>query len=116
MVTASVFGAAAFFQPAVGRAFLDGQDAFARSINDDVYGPELIATVGVGLLLMVVGAVLLGRAAARSGVAPAWAGWLFAVAVPVFALAGFTLEVLQPVAGVLVAASGVALARAVSSS
>ena len=111
---ASVFGVAAFFQPAVGRAFEDGAEAAARSINEDVYGPAVFATVGIGLLLMIIGAILLGRGAATSGAAPRWAGWLFAVAVPVFAIAGFTIEILQPIAGLAVAISGFGLARAAS--
>ena len=115
VVTASVFGVAAFFQPAVGRAFLDGHHAIARSINADVYGPRVFGMVGVGLLLMIVGAALLGRAAGRSDVAPAWAGRLFALAVPAFAVTGLTFEVLQPVAGLVVALSGGMLARGVPS-
>ena len=114
VVTTSVFGIAAFFQPAVGRLFQDGDEAAARSINDDVYGPEVVTIVAVGVVLMIVGAILLGRAAARSTVAPAWAAWLFAASVPVFAVAGFTIEILQPIAGVAVAVSGFALARSIS--
>ena len=114
VVTASVFGVAAFFQPAVGRLFEEGGEAAARSINDDVYGPEVVTMVGVGTLLMIVGAFLMGRAAARSTLAPAWAAWLFAASVPVFVVAGFTIEILQPIAGIAVAVSGLALARSVS--
>ena len=109
------FAVAAFFQPAIGRAFHDGHDAVARAVNEDVYGPELFATIGLGLLLFVVGAGLLGRAANRSGVAPVWAGRAFAIAAPVFAVSGLTLEILQPFAGLVIAASAAALARAVSS-
>ena len=109
------FAVAAFFQPAIGRAFHDGHDAVARAVNEDVYGPELFATIGLGLLLFIVGAALLGRAAHRSGVAPVWAGRAFALAAPVFAVSGLTLEVLQPLAGLVIAAGAAALARAVSS-
>ena len=35
---ASLFGVAAFAQPAIGRAFLDGERAVAETINADVYG------------------------------------------------------------------------------
>ena len=111
----SGFAVAAFFQPAIGRAFHDGHDAVARAVNDDVYGPELFATIGLGLLLFIVGAALLGRAANRSGVAPVWAGRAFALAAPVFAVSGLTLEILQPLAGLVIAVSAAALARAVSS-
>ena len=108
------FGVAAFFQPAIGRAFHDGHDAVARAVNEDVYGAELIATIGVGLLLFITGAAVLGRAANRAGM-PRWAGTTFAVVAPLFAVAGFSIEILQPVAGLLLAVSGAALARAVSS-
>ena len=109
------FAVAAFFQPAIGRAFQDGHDAVSRTINDDVYGAELFATIGIGLLLFIVGAALLGSAANRSGLVPVWAGRMFALAVPVFAIAGLSLEILQPVAGVLIAVSSAAMARGVTS-
>ena len=115
VLTTAVFGVAAFFQPAVGRAFLGGQDAAARSINEDVYGTEVFTTVGVALLLMILGAALLAAAASRSGVAPRWAAWVFALAVPAFAVTGLTFEVVQPIAGLLVALSGGVLARGASS-
>ena len=109
------FAVAAFFQPAIGRAFQDGHDAVSRTVNEDVYGPELFTTIGVGLLLFIVAAALLGRAANRSGLVPVWAGRMFALAVPLFAIAGLTLEILQPVAGILIAVSTAVMARAVSS-
>ena len=112
MLTTSVFGVAAFFQPALREAFLDGQEASARSSNEDVYGPALFATVGIGLLLWLLGVVQLGRAIRRAGVTPAWVGLAFAVAGPVFAIAGFSLEFLQPVAGfVLGGTAAVAASR-----
>ena len=113
MMTAG-FAVAAFFQPAVGRAFQDGHDAVTRDINDDVYGPELFAMIGLGLVLFIVGAALLGHAANRSGAVPVWAGRLFALGAPAFAVAGFSVEILQPVAGVLLAVASVVLARGLS--
>jgi hypothetical protein len=114
VVTASVFGVAAFFQPAVGRAYLEGQQAVARAINADVYGTEVFAVVGAGLLLMIIGAVLLGSAAARARVGPVWAGILFAVAVPVFAIGGQIFGILRTVAGLAIVISTAVIARAVS--
>jgi hypothetical protein len=42
---ASVFGAAAFAQPAIGRASARNPDE-AMKVNDDVHGSALFATVG----------------------------------------------------------------------
>src|SRR3712207_2699280 len=64
-LTTAVFGVAAFFQPAIGDAFLAGNEAVARSVNEDVYGPALFATVGVGLVLWMFGVIQLGRAIHR---------------------------------------------------
>jgi hypothetical protein len=109
----SVFGVAAFFQPAVGRAWLDGARAVAEVVNEDVYeAPPLFAMVGVALLLFVAGAILLGRAAVRAGLGPTWAGVLFAVGVPLFGIGGQLLSFLHPIAGLLLMASGIALALA----
>jgi hypothetical protein len=118
VVTSSVFGVAAFFQPALGRAYLQGQQAVAQAINSDVYldAPELFAVVGAGILLMIAGAVLLGWSAARAGVGPAWAGVLFAVAVPVFAIGGQIFGILHTVAGLAIVISSAVLARAVTAS
>ena len=115
VVTSSVFGVAAFFQPAVGRAYLEGQQAVARAINSEVYDAvEVFAVVGVGILLMMAGAVLLGWAAARAGVGPAWAGVLFAVGVPVFAIGGQIFNIVHTVAGLAIVISSAVLARAVT--
>ena len=116
VLTASVFGIAAFFQPAVGRAYLDGQQGAARAINADVYGSEVLAMVGVGVLLMITGAVLLGSAAARARVGPVWAGIVFAVAVPMFAIGGQLVGILHTVAGLAIVVSTALLSLAVHSS
>jgi len=64
----------------------------------------------------MAGAVLLGWAAARAGVGPAWAGVVFAVAVPVFAIGGQIFNILHTVAGLAVVISSAVLARAVTAS
>src|SRR3954447_20226019 len=67
VLNTALFGAAAFAQPAIGRAFAAGSgDAVA--LNGDVYGPALFATAGAALLSWTAGAVLLG--AARGGAVP----------------------------------------------
>jgi hypothetical protein len=112
VITPSVFGVAAFFQPAVGRMYLDGEREVAVAINEDVYGPDVFATVGIALLLMVVGGILLGRAAARARLGPAWAGTTFAVAVPVFTVGGQILSFLHPVGGIAIVVSSAVIAAA----
>ncbi|MDE9366700.1 hypothetical protein PZ938_13885 [Luteipulveratus sp. YIM 133132] len=108
VVTASVFGAAAFAQPAIGRAYLDGA-AGVVPLNDDVYGTPLVLTAVVGLLLLAAGAVLLGMSLRRSGLRGP--GLAYAVLLPLFAVAGFTVEVAQPVAAVGLAVAAVLIAR-----
>jgi hypothetical protein len=110
---ASIFGVAAFAQPAIGRAFLDGEAAAAEAINADVYGGPLVATAALSLVLFVAGGVLLGGAARRVGPWPRWAGTAFAAGLTVFAVGVFIdVPFLQPLAGIGVAVAGVAIARA----
>jgi hypothetical protein len=114
VLTPSVFGLAAFFQPAVGRTYLAGQRSVAQSINSDVYGPDVFAMVGVSLFLMIIGAVLLGSAAVRAKLGPRWSGVLFAIAVPVFTIGGQLFSFLHPIAGVAITISGIVLAARAS--
>ena len=57
----TLFGAATFAQPAIGRAYLAGQQA-AVAINSDLYGAPAAAVGLTGGLLYSAGAVLLGVA------------------------------------------------------
>lgn len=84
-LTAAVFGAAAFAQPALGRAFL-GNNGDALAMYNDIYAVPLFATAMLGLLLFVVGGVVAGLACSASGELPRWAGWLLAASVPLFAV------------------------------
>jgi hypothetical protein len=110
---ASIFGVAAFAQPAIGRAFLDGDRAVAEAINADVYGGPLFATAALSLLSFVAGGILLGGAARRVGMWPRWAGVTFATSITVFAI-GAVVEVpfLQPLAAIGLTVAGVTIARA----
>jgi hypothetical protein len=104
----SVFGVAAFAQPAIGRAFLAGSEAAAVAINADAYGSPLLATALPGLLLFTTGLILFGVAVARAG-ADAWpraAGIGLAVGGPLFAVVGFVLaNAVQTVGAALLLAS-----------
>ena len=105
----SIFAAAAYAQPAIGRAFLDGMPG-AESLYDQVYGAPLLTAFALGALTFVSGALLLGRALARTKPALRFAGWTYGVALVVFLVAGFTVSVLQPVAAAVACAAGVVAA------
>jgi hypothetical protein len=107
----SVFGVAAFAQPAIGHAFLTGQTAEAATINNTIYGPLLLTTALPGVLLLGVGFVLFGVAVTRSEWLPRTAGMLFTVSGPLFAMIGFTSEPVQTLSAALMTASTVWIAR-----
>jgi hypothetical protein len=109
---ASVFGVAAFFQPAVGRSFLGGGGDVAVAINEDVYGGSIFIMVGLSQLLFIVGGIMLGIASSRRQMLPRWAGVTFAASVALFVLTFFLFDVIQPLAGVGIAVAGVGFAVA----
>ena len=108
----TLFGAATFAQPAIGRAYLAGQQA-AVAINSDLYGASAVVVGLTGGLLYSAGAVLLGVALWRVGTLPRWAGILYAVAVPLISIVGLAVGVAQPVGAVLIIISGTWIADAV---
>jgi hypothetical protein len=105
----ALFGVAAFAQPAIGRAFLDGASG-VRELNDDVYGTPLFATAGIGFVFFLAGGILLGVAIARVGRPLRWVGIGFAASLVLFVLGFLLLDIAQPIAGALLAAVGVVLA------
>jgi hypothetical protein len=104
-LTTSVFGVAAFAQPAIGRAYLGGHTDQAVAINSDVYGPPLFATALPGLLLFALGIGLFGAAVARCVWLPRWAGIGFALGGALFAIVGFLVGEVQPFGAALMAVS-----------
>jgi hypothetical protein len=111
ILSTSVFGVAAFAQPAIGRAYLSGDTEQAVSINSDVYGIPLFATALPGLLLFATGNVLFGLAVARSGRFPMWTGIGFALGGVLFAIIGFLFGTVQPFGGVVMAVSAAWIAH-----
>lgn len=105
----SIFGVAAFAQPAMGRLFLNGQPN-ALDFYNQVYAVPLFATVSVGLWLFVIGGVFTGIAIARSGCLPRWTGWVYAIAMVGFALSNFLLPVGQSVMSALLFVATIAIA------
>ena len=105
----ALFGVAAFAQPAIGRAFLDGASG-VRELNDDVYGTPLFAAAAIGFLFFLAGGILLGVAIARVARPLRWVGIGYAASLVLFVLGFLVLDIAQPIAGALLAAVGVVLA------
>jgi hypothetical protein len=107
----AIFAAAAFAQPAIGQAWLDGAHSVAESVNSAVYGPPLFATFAVGAPLFIAGAILLGVAVVRRSPKMRWAGIGYAVFLPLFLVSGFLFDVVQPLMAVFLLAATVVIAR-----
>ncbi len=109
---AAAFGGASFVPPGIGRASLRGAPSIQELIADTAYGPALVATIAAALVVLVVGAILVGTAIARTAPGLRWPGIGDAVSLTIFSFSGvlgFGAGT-QPVAGLLVA-STVLLAR-----
>ena len=105
----ALFGVAAFAQPAIGRAFLDGREG-VPAVNDDVYGTPLFATAGIAILCFIVGAVLVGVAIARTAGPVRKAGIAYAASLGLFPLLFFTIPAAAPIAAAIFTAAGITLA------
>ena len=73
-----------FVTPAIGQAYLNGNQA----VMTLEFPAAMTAITLVALLLTVVGNIILGIAAARSGVVPRWAGIVWATATVIFYVLG----------------------------
>jgi hypothetical protein len=109
VLVSSVFGAAAYAQPAIGRAYLGGVNA-AVDINADVYGIPLFAMAGTGMLLLMAGGVTLGIAVARTDRSLRWAGITFATSLFLFNAAQFLFSEAQAYLGAVLVLASVAIA------
>jgi hypothetical protein len=101
----SIFGIAAFAQPAMGRLFLAGQQN-ALDFYNQVYAAPLFGTAALGLLLFIVGGVFSGLAIAAAGCLPRWTGWVVAISTAAYALSFLLLPQAQsPMAALLLVAT-----------
>jgi hypothetical protein len=110
---ASAFGSAAFVQPGIGRAYLRGETAAAQALNaDTAYGPALIATAALSVLLWFIGTVFLVVALVRTSRRLRVAGILYAVSVPLFIWSGQVdlIPLQQALAGLLLTVAAVIIA------
>ena len=110
----AIFAAAAFAQPAIGQAWLGGAHDIARAVNSDVYGPPLFATFAVGAPLFIAGAIFLGVAVVRYSPDLRWQGIGYAVFLPLFLVAGFLFDIVQPVMALFLLAATLSIARRLS--
>ena len=83
LVFLMVGGVSIFAAPKQGQAILAGIEEYEK-LPDILADTALLPTMGVGVLLMLVGNVLLGAAVWRSGTLPRWAGalWIAGSALP----------------------------------
>jgi hypothetical protein len=109
-LTTSIVGVAAFFQPAIGDAYKSGESIAAPAIEAAVYGRNILITAGIGILALMVGAILMARGARSAAGARTWATRTFAIAMVVFPVAGQSIQVVQPIAGLALAVSTGAIA------
>lgn len=105
----SIFGIAAFAQPAIGRFYLDGHTDLAPGLySDAAQGTPMVIVALVFIALIVTSFIVFGVAFARFKLLPRWAGIGYAVSGPLFAVIGFALDNwIQSVAAVLMTVSAV---------
>jgi hypothetical protein len=109
VIGGSIFGIAAFAQPAIGRLYLSGQVQTAQDLYyDAAQGIPLLVVAVIFLVLLVTSFIVFGVAVARMHGMPRWAGVGYAVGGVLFAVVGFLLDNwIQSVAAVLITASAV---------
>jgi len=107
---AASFGSAAFVQPGIGRAHLNGVAGMPALNADTAYGPALFATALTATAFFIVSATVLGTAIARTHRRLRWYGVGYAASLVLFAGPGFLFGSLQPIAGFALAAVTAALA------
>lgn len=106
----ALFGLAAFAQPAMGRAFLDGQTA-ARGWYDAMFNqPTTLVPALVALLIFSAAAPIMSAALAADRRVPRWAVIAFAAAGPMIGLFGVAVGLLQPIGSALLVISGSVIA------
>ena len=107
VIGSSIFGIAAFAQPAIGRLYLSGQVQTAQDVYyDAAQGTPLLVVAGVFLALLVTSFIVFGVGFARLHLMPRLPGIGYAVSGPLFAVVGFALDNwIQSVAAVLMTAS-----------
>jgi hypothetical protein len=109
VVLSSVFGVAAFAQPAIGRFYLAGHHELAQGLYyDAAQGTPMDVYAGFGILLLTCSIIVFGVSVARMSGLPRLAGIGFAVSAPLFAVVGFAFDNwIQSVASTLMTVSAI---------
>jgi hypothetical protein len=113
----AIGGVTAFATNAIGRAYLAG----IKDVMQVEFSMAMTATLGLVILLLLVGNVLLGVAVWRSGTLPKWAGAIWVASALMFYVLGAVAGMIttgaslptQPVGGLLIAISGAWIAWSV---
>lgn len=118
VLLSSIFGVAAYTQPAIGRFYLAGHGQLAQSLYfDAAQGTPMVVMALIALLLFVSSFVVFGVAVARMPGLPMLAGIGVAVSAVLFAVIGFALDNwVQSVASALMVVCSVWIAVALSRS
>ena len=105
----TIFGIAAFAQPAIGRFYLAGHHDLAQNLYyDAAQGVPMDIVAVIFLALLVASFIVFGVGFARLALMPRWAGIGYAVSGAVFAVVGVALDNwIQSVAAVLMTAAAV---------
>lgn len=109
----AIFGMSTFATPAVGRAFLAGEQAVV-DVNADILGVPLVVTALAGGPLYSTGTLLFGLAIWRSGALPSWVGAIYAPTGFLVSMAGLVVGEAQTVGSTLVIVAGGWIAWTVS--
>jgi len=89
----SIFGIAAFAQPAIGRFYLAGHHDLAPNLyNDAAQGTPMVIVALVFIALLVTSFIVFGVAFSRLALMPRAAGIGYALSGPLFAVLGFALD------------------------
>ena len=109
VLLSSIFGVAAYTQPAIGRFYLAGHAELAPGLYyDAAQGTPMVVMALISLLLLVSSFIVFGVAVARMPGLPRLAGIGYAVSIVLFAVIGFELDNwVQSVAAALLFASAI---------
>ena len=108
----AVFGIAAGAQPAIGRAFLAGEQGI-QQLYQEVYSAPVFGMAGAGVLLLSAAFVLLGWATVASELLPRWSGVALALGGPLIGIAGLIFGPSQTLGALLILGAGMGIAPGV---